>query len=604
MTFLSPMALLWALAAIPVIGLYLLKVRQRRLTVPTLLFWDKVFQEKSPQSLFQKLRHPLSLLAQLALLALLVLALADPLFSSSALSGRKVVLIIDNSASMRATDVGPSRLDQAKSRALAIVDSLRYFDNLAVITVAGQPQIVSGMTDRQATLRQRIQAIAPTDGPTRITPAVDLARTLLASEKNPSIVLISDGAFDVPPTWSKDNIQFIGVASTGASARTDNLGITAFQARRSLGDPIGYDIFIKVQSFSSKPARCTLEISLNDALIDALPLTLEPGQAWQQTVTKSSAKAGRLHARLIHPDALATDNLAFASLPAATRHTVDLTGTQSFFLRKAFESIPLVDITSGSPAAGSADITVLHKTVPQTLPPGNLLIIDPQSATDLFAHAGSGFTGSIQAESKPSPILANVQFQGVYLPETQKLQPRADAAVLATGPQGEPLLFSFDRPAGRVLVFAGNLDAGDFTLRTAFPILLANAVNWLTGTNPGFTPANLTGGSATLALLPASPVLLDPSSAPRPVATTPDTITTPALNQAGFWTLQNAGKSIDIPVSLTDARESNLTPSTLPENAAQAAVLPTGAPLWVYLLAIGLSFLAVEWFLYQRRWIS
>jgi hypothetical protein len=602
MTFLSPLAFLWALAAIPIFALYLLKVRQRKVTVPTLLFWDKVFQEKTPQSLFQKLRHPLSLLAQLLLLALLVLALANPLFSSSAQGARKIVLIIDNSASMRATDVSPTRLDGAKSKAKGIVDSLRYFDTLAIISVAGEPQIVSGMTDRQATLRQRIDAISPTDGPTHIAGAIDLARTLITAEKNPAIVLISDGAFDATPALTGPDIQFIGVVPH--SSKPENLGITGFQARRSIADPIAYDIFLKVQSFSSKPAQCTLEVSLDDALIDAIPITLEPGQTWQQTLSKATPKSGRLRAKLIHPDALATDNLAFASLPGAARHTVDLTGTQSFFLRKAFESIPLIDIASKNP-----DITVLHKTVPQTLPAGNLLIIDPQSSTDLFTHAGPLLNPGIQAPSTTSPILANVQFQSVYLPDAQKLQPAPSTSptILATSLAGDPLLFSYDRPQGRILVFAGNLDSGDFALRTAFPILLANAASWLTHSNAGFTPANLTGHSATLALTPTQPLLIDPSGHTHPLAIDSGAsggITTPVLNQAGFWTLKNNNQTIDIPVSLTDARESNLASSPIPASQTSTTPVPSGAPLWFYLLAAGLLFLGIEWFLYQRRWIN
>ena len=45
MTWLNPWMGLWALLAVPVILLYVLRVRRRRIPVPTLLFWDDVFEE-------------------------------------------------------------------------------------------------------------------------------------------------------------------------------------------------------------------------------------------------------------------------------------------------------------------------------------------------------------------------------------------------------------------------------------------------------------------------------------------------------------------------------------------------------------------------------
>src|SRR5262245_41027900 len=107
MSFSYPMALPWAAVLLPVIAPYILKVRLRRVPVSTSLFWDQVFEEKRPRSLWQHLRHLISLLCQLLLLGLLVLALGEPLLRGELLGRKRVVLIVDNSASMQATDVGP-----------------------------------------------------------------------------------------------------------------------------------------------------------------------------------------------------------------------------------------------------------------------------------------------------------------------------------------------------------------------------------------------------------------------------------------------------------------------------------------------------------------
>ena len=80
MSLVNPMAMLLAGLAVPIVVFYILKVRLRRVPVSTLLFWQQIFEEKKPRSLWQRLRHLISLLLQLAFLALLVFAIADPIF--------------------------------------------------------------------------------------------------------------------------------------------------------------------------------------------------------------------------------------------------------------------------------------------------------------------------------------------------------------------------------------------------------------------------------------------------------------------------------------------------------------------------------------------
>ena len=118
MSLVNPVALLLAGLALPIIIFYILKIRLRRIPVSTLLFWQQIFEEKKPRSLWQKLRHLLSLLLQLAFLAFLVLGPGFrrpdlPAGSRRGLAG--FVLVLDNSASMNANDVAPSRLEAAKA---------------------------------------------------------------------------------------------------------------------------------------------------------------------------------------------------------------------------------------------------------------------------------------------------------------------------------------------------------------------------------------------------------------------------------------------------------------------------------------------------------
>src|SRR3954470_16914952 len=146
MTLANPTALLWLLLAVPVVIFYVLKIRLKRVPVSTVIFWRQIFDEKKPRSLWQKLRHLLSLLVQLALLFLLIAALTEPYRASEAATARRVILIVDNSASMSATDVSPSRLAKAKEQALEVVRGLRTRDEMAVVAAGTQPRVVCGLT--------------------------------------------------------------------------------------------------------------------------------------------------------------------------------------------------------------------------------------------------------------------------------------------------------------------------------------------------------------------------------------------------------------------------------------------------------------------------
>ena len=165
-----------------------------------MLFWQQIFEEKKPRSLWQRLRHLLSLLLQLAFLAFLVLALADPIFRWQQAQSRRLVLVVDNSSSMNANDVVPSRLEAAKIEGRRLIEGMRLGDELAIIAAGHVPRVVCGPTDHERTLRAALDSITSSDGPTRMTEAVALARRLLSgSEKMHRVVVLSDAGFTGAP---------------------------------------------------------------------------------------------------------------------------------------------------------------------------------------------------------------------------------------------------------------------------------------------------------------------------------------------------------------------------------------------------------------------
>ncbi len=122
MPFTSPLALLGLLFVPAVLAMYLLKLRRDEAVVPSTLLWTRLVADVEANAPWQRLRRSLLLLLQLLLVAILALLAARPFLERPAGLARDVVLVLDTSASMAATDVTPSRLEAAKAAAL---DALR-----------------------------------------------------------------------------------------------------------------------------------------------------------------------------------------------------------------------------------------------------------------------------------------------------------------------------------------------------------------------------------------------------------------------------------------------------------------------------------------------
>src|SRR6266404_2834433 len=176
MNFLSPFALLLGTLTVPLLLLYFLKVRRRQLPVSSLLLWQAALRDREASTFFQRLqRDPLLILQLLALLAL-ALALARPAVTVMGHGAKRIVVVLDTSASMKATDVSPSRFARAQREALGLVGGLGAGAEVMVIEAAVQPRVLAPFShDREQTLAAIRNAYAR-DLPNRLGEAVRTAR--------------------------------------------------------------------------------------------------------------------------------------------------------------------------------------------------------------------------------------------------------------------------------------------------------------------------------------------------------------------------------------------------------------------------------------------
>jgi hypothetical protein len=626
MSFLSPLAFAFALLAVPIVVFYILKITLRRVPVTTTMFWRQIFEEKQARSLWQNLRHLISLLVNLLLLFLLVLALTQPYFSWEVMAARKFVLVLDNSASMQATDVSPTRFEAAKSTARTLIRGMRFHDEMAVVSAGGEPAVVCGLTGHERTLLSRVDAVTVTDGPTGVPAAVALARQLVGSGDNVRILVVSDGGFDSAPALV--NEPGVEVHPVGTAA--NNVGITRFQVRRSLIDPIGFQVLVEVANHADTPVEGRLDLDLNENPVDVKPLRLEPGAVWSDTLDGTATVGGVLTAKLNMVDSFAVDNTAYAVLPQREPLNVVLVTQGNWFLQKVLEANPIVNLQTVKSLPATLPprpVIILHKQCPETLPAGPVFVIAPESNTDAWTVGEPLANPIVVKQDSESLVLTHVKLDNVLFPEARELTLAEGGQVLLGGLNNEPLLASFDRVNGKALVLTVDLDQGDLPLRTAFPILMTNALGWFSGNTGELRESAATGTLVELDLPAGKPLdLVSPAGTRRPLPTASGRTPVGPLDAVGVWSVEprrmSAEASKGIPArgepeatapvlrlgcNLANRRESDLR---IPESWAQLAATKPAAsswftrPTWFYLLVLAWLVSTAEWFLYQRRWIT
>jgi hypothetical protein len=451
---------------------------------------------------------------------------------------------------------------------------------------------------------------------------VDLARLLLAGHARGRVEVFTDGCGE--GVASLAGLPDVVVHRVGSPL--DNLAITRFQARRSLDDVASYQVFIEVTNFAATAVDTQLELLRDGVTVDVLPLALNPGATWRKVLAKTGAEGGRLEARIDRADGLELDNQAWAivprrdPLPAAL---VDAGGQfDDLYLEKVLEANPLVQqpvalATSASlpTASGTSSVRIYHHRIPERLPPGPSVVIHPAGSCDLWELGGPVVDLLVGSQDAKSPLMAYVKLENVVLTEARSLQLKAKGNVVAAFVGGEPLVVAIDRPEGRVVVLTASLDdPADLPLRTAFPILMGNALAWVDPRRVELQESTPTGQPVTLRGLPSGARLWTPDGREAPCSAVADTFVAGPLDQRGVWRVApraDAEPIAELACNLASATESDLRPDPgLPAPGVSGSVpgsrraLASLGPPWYLLIVAAFGLVVLEWRLYQRRWLS
>ena len=476
---LSPLGLLALASVVPVILLYLIRPDPVEVDLPTLRFLTEQTRQDTTNPLLEQLRRNLLLFLQIAVLVLLAVSLASPYVTVSEESTvEETVLVVDTSASMTTEAGGETRF----GRALASARSAVSGTTSVVVTAPDAAVSLRGGTADEA--RATLDELSPTASEGNLRAAVSQA-TAIAGE-NARIVVVGDFADDtdwqsaVETARARDLLVDLRQFAGGG---TDNVGIVD---RRFSGT----EVTVSVKNFGDSEATRQLQLGQQTATV-----TLQPDDVTTRTFT---VPAGASEVRLTPRDSFPTDDTVPLSAPEdPTVDVLVLTNDRNRYLTTALSVVDDVELTVKNPPTAVSeeyDVIVYSNVDPDELLPGNVaagretvergggVAIQAQETFPgqygdlLLVEPGQLRTGSTTRVAAQTELTRGIDFQAPseYVDGTLR-----EGTLQVAVNDGDPLLATADRGAGRLLYYGYIEQSSSFKFNYQYPVFWKRAVFYL-----------------------------------------------------------------------------------------------------------------------------
>ncbi len=657
MNFINALGAWWQwgiLAAIPpaIVLLYFLKLKRQPVEVPSTYLWTRTVEDLHVNSIWQRLRQSLLLFLQLLLILLAILACLRPGWRASELVDERIIFLIDNSASMGATDIEPTRLDAAKRRVLSLIDQMNSNQVAMVISFSDVARPEQSFTNSRSLLRQKVNRIQLSNRRTDLSEAVRAAaglanpgRTSEASNANDiqvadalpaTLYIFSDGGFSAVPDFALGNLDphYLRIGTL----QPNNVGIVTFNTDRNQEKPDQIQAFASLANGGSADAEVDVSLYLGDELNDARRVRIPAGETYDLSFELRAIEEGVLKLEIQDEDQLLVDNTAYSVLnlprraevlvvtPGNTALEVALTTEQARRAANVDFATPDVletDEHKNRVLAGSYDLVIYDQCVPVTMPEANTFFIGNLPPLDTWS-AGEVQRAPFIVDTDPAhPLTYFVQMGDVKL---------NIEGFSVKGPEGSTVLF--DANIGPLLVLGhrdgyedavlgleilGPDDSGnvipktEWPRRRSFPVFLMNVLRYLGGARRAMSTVGVQVG-VPISLRSSHPVerltVESPGGARHEIMREgQNKFTFSRTDQIGVYNVREENArdtSQQFAVNLFDPRESDLQPRESIDLGyetvqGRAGLEPARMELWKWLLLLGLGVLLFEWYVYNRR---
>lgn len=177
----------------------------------------------------------------LLVIGLMIIGFANPHIPlEQSKEGVNVVLVIDVSGSMQATDYSPNRLEAAKNSAQILLESLQPKDHAGIVTFESGATTAAYLSPYKDKVIQKLSTITPKEGNTAIGDGLSLGIDMATSipNKKKVVILLSDGV---------NNAGVISPYEAVAFAKSNDIQVYTIGLGSEKKVLLGYDFFGRAQ---------------------------------------------------------------------------------------------------------------------------------------------------------------------------------------------------------------------------------------------------------------------------------------------------------------------------------------------------------------------
>lgn len=601
----------WTALAGLALWLYLHHRRPQHRKVSTLRFWASVQPVSQPKR--RRLREPWAFAAQVLFLLLVILALANPRWGP-AFERRSVVIVLDTSIWSRARPEGePAWIDRERAEALRVLDSLPSGDHVLLLRAeADAPPILPFTTDREAQ-RRAILAVQPSSVAPDLPRALEVGKAALGNGRRGLLVYVGPGLSDSEQARRLDEFrsevesaesnsgqpQFL-VRLVGDWASVQNRGITRLSLRRDAAQPDRWHLLTQLKNYGHDKVDAVLKFSVDGQPLGERKVSLGPEELARAENEFAWDKGGLLQAEISPPDALDADNRAAVTIPSfRTVRVAMFTGASNpsasaLDLLSVLLSNPYVQpevVPPGMSADVPADVAVYQGT---NMP--------PRPAFNSIWFAGSApVAGSrplrVTGWNAQHPVTRWVRTRDISVrnPTALKVQPGDAVLAYTEGDPPAPLILAREQDGHRILIIGFDPHDSNLPLESAFPLLMAGGLEWMTNSVDEVANSLSTGevdlpGPATK--------ILAPSGKEVPFARKGSDVHLLALETGMYRVLGSSGER-SVAVNSPALPSERLEPTTAETAGIEREPLPAANwSLWRWLIVLAIGSLWLEWWLY------
>jgi hypothetical protein len=312
------LGLFGAVAALT-LALYLSGRARRRQVVSTLRFWVSAAQPATAARR-RRIQQPLSLLLQLASMALLLLAIAQLRLGAPEPQPRDDVLILETSAWMAARAPNGTLMDLARERARDYVRAAPSRDRIMLVRADALATPATAFELDRRRLADAIAASQPGATALNLGQALAFARQIQAQSGRLAGEVVFVGtsrladAAAAPTVTGLPNLRWLSVPDA-----IENCGLRRIGVRRSAADSELWEIYVAARNYGTVQRSATLALSFGALPVGAQRMALPPGAERETSFQLRSRAAGFLQAQLLPHDAFPADDRAVLEVagPAA-----------------------------------------------------------------------------------------------------------------------------------------------------------------------------------------------------------------------------------------------------------------------------------------------